>query len=137
MLWFFIILLVLAIPAYFITQGNRNALMDAMAMRERLQRTDPGDPLAQLGPTEFQREFEKAASRRGKPMLIGLGLGLFIGLFVAFGVGFGLSYMLDDVDLFMPIFGIAFVGSVILGAWIGASKRLSVFDQMRKQLHVD
>lgn len=138
MLWVFaFLLLVLAVPAVLISWNNRNAVMDAMAMHERLQRTDPTDPLAQLGPTEFRREFEKAASRRGRPMLIGLGLGLLAGFFLSFGVGFGLSYMMDDVDLFIPVYGVSFLGFVILGSWIGASKRLSVFDQMRKQLHLD
>lgn len=70
-------------------------------------------------------------------MLIGLGLGLLAGFFLSFGVGFGLSYMMDDVDLFIPVYGVSFLGFVILGSWIGASKRLSVFDQMRKQLHLD
>lgn len=138
MLWIIVLfLIVVSVPAILISQNNRNALMDAMAMHERLQRTDSSDPLAQLGPTEFQRAYERAAKSRGKPMMIGIGLGLLIGLFLGFGIAFGVALMMSNADMLVPVYGLTLIGFPVVGAWIGASKRLSVYDQMRKQLQLD
>lgn len=137
MLWFVLFLLLLfSIPAYFISQRNRDSLMDAMAMHERLQRTDPEDPLAQLGPTEYQRAYERAQKNRARGLTKGMGLGLLAGFFIGPVVGFAGSFMLDDADLFMPLLALAFFGFMFYGMWRGASKQPNVYDQMRKDLHL-
>ncbi len=137
MLWFVVIFLVLvSVPAIFISQNNRDALMDAMAMHERLQRTAPEDPLAQLGPTEFQRAYERAQKSRSKPIMVGMGLGLLGGFFVGFIGAFVIAYMLDDPDMFGGLFTLIFLGSVLFGVWRGFSKRTNVFEEMRKNLQL-
>lgn len=70
MLWFILIFFVLmAIPAVLISARNQGVMMDALAMHENLKRNHPDDPLAQLGPHEFQRIFHRAQINRGKPTI--------------------------------------------------------------------
>ena len=101
MLWGVVLFfLVMSIPAFFLAQRNRDSLMDAMAMHERLQRTDPEDPLAAVGPTEFQRAYERAVRKRGGALLSWVIVGLFAGLFVGIPIAVAIAWALDNVDLF-------------------------------------
>ena len=139
MLWFLLFfLLLMSIPAFFIAQRNRDSLMDAMAMHEKLQRTAPEDPLAQLGPTEYQRAWERAEKNRSKGLVNSTFIGFLAGLFLVGPlVGFGVGFMLDDPDLLFPLWTIGLFSTFFYAIWRGASKRQNVYDQMRSDLHLN
>ena len=135
MLWGVVLFfLVMSIPALFLAQRNLDSLMDAMAMHERLQRTDPDDPLAAVGPTEFQRAYERAVRKRGGALLNWVIVGLLAGLFLGVPIAGAIAWALDNVDLFGWLSTIAIFAFFLGGMWVGASRRKNVYDVMRQIL---
>ncbi|WP_417486520.1 hypothetical protein [Maricaulis sp.] len=135
MLWGVVLFfLVMSIPAFFLAQRNRDSLMDAMAMHERLQRTDPDDPLAAVGPTEFQRAYERAVRKRGGALLNWVVVGFFAGLFLGIPIAMAIAWAFDSVDLFGWLATIAIFAFFLGGIWVGASRRKNVYDVMRQIL---
>jgi hypothetical protein len=138
MLWGVILfLVVMSIPAFFLTQRNRDALMDAMATHERLQRTTPDDPLAALGPTEFQRAYERANRKRMGAMVNWMLVGFLAAIFLGIPIAMGISWALDSVELFGWVATVTFFAFYLCGLWVGVSRRKNVYDVMRKLLKVD
>ena len=138
MLWAIVLFfLLMSIPAFFLSQRNRDSLMDSKATHERLQRTAPDDPLAVIGPTEFQRAYERATRKRAGALMNWMLLGFLAGLFLGVPIAIAIAWALDDVELFGWLATAAIFTFFIGGIWIGASRRKSVYDVMRKLLQVD
>lgn len=134
MLWFILIFFVLmAIPAVLISARNQGVMMDALAMHENLKRNHPDDPLAQLGPHEFQRIFHRAQINRGKPTINRGFLWFFFGILTSIPIAIITSYF-ESEALVVTVILLTPLGFGLYGGMAAHSKRPELFDQMRAEL---
>lgn len=92
MLWLVLIVLLLIVIVAAVTSNGQRANVNSQAEYERLRRLSPDDPLASVGPNEFDRAYAEVREKKAKtgcgPLL------LFVS--VCFVIGPALGWLVYD-----------------------------------------
>ena len=131
MVWFIFFFLVVGTVAVVLANKNQQKLMGAAAEYEKLQRTNPDDPLAIIGPTEFQVAFDKARKNQGNSMLKGMLIWFLLGWPLAFLLMLPIGFIFESSDLAIANLAMTPWASALYGMYRARKKQIDIFDQMR------
>ena len=131
MVWFIFFFLIVGTVAVVLSEGNKRRQMNATAEYEKLQRTNPDDPIAIIGPTEFQVAFDKARKAQGNSMLKWSLIWYLLGWPLAFLLMLPIGFIFESSDLAIANLAMTPWASALYGLYRARSKQINIFDQMR------